>query len=196
MFSNNLMSALSTRTGAPVHIRVGGTSMDNTIFNASSSSPLEATGDRDACKLHTNATIGSPWLAPFKHFNAGTRFTVQVPLARVHPNNRIAFANACIAAIPGTTKQLDAIEIGNEPDLYSSFPKAPCGSPDRRAKYGPEDYAAEWKVAARKISEHVGALNASAKKAWYQAMTISSGNPHSWNVCVEDPLYFWIVDSE
>ncbi|KAJ7835119.1 hypothetical protein B0H14DRAFT_3871218 [Mycena olivaceomarginata] len=86
------------------------------------------------------------------------------PLARVHPNNRIAFAKACIAAIPGTTKQLDAIEIGNEPDLYSLFPKAACGSPDRRAKYGPEDYAAEW------------------KKAWYQAMTISSGNPHSWNV--------------
>ncbi|KAJ6551751.1 hypothetical protein B0H19DRAFT_1297564 [Mycena capillaripes] len=76
--SNNLMSAISTRTGAPVHIRVGGTSMDNTIFNASNPSVITHTGNQSACRLHTNATVGAPWLSAFKNFNVGTRFTVQV----------------------------------------------------------------------------------------------------------------------
>ncbi|KAF8142806.1 hypothetical protein K438DRAFT_2073502 [Mycena galopus ATCC 62051] len=182
-FSNNLMSAISTRTGAPVHIRVGGTSMDNTIFDAANSNVLTTTGNRTACRLHTNATIGSPWLSAFKNFNPGTLFTVEVPLARRNSVNRITFAEACIAAIPGQTQQLEAIEIGNEPDLYLSFPQAPCGAPDRAKGYGPDDYATEWKMAADNLSEHVGALNGSAEKAWYQAMTLSSGvNQNLWNV--------------
>jgi hypothetical protein len=93
----------------------------------------------------------------------------------------IAFANACIDAMPGKTQQLDALEIGNEPDLYPSFPQAPCDSSDRPAGYGPEDYAAEWTAAASNLSEQISALN--GQKAWYQAMTFSSGVDESvWNV--------------
>ncbi|KAJ7486933.1 hypothetical protein FB451DRAFT_1535217 [Mycena latifolia] len=181
-FTNNLMSAISTRTGAPVYIRVGGTSMDNIIFNASSPKELTVAGNQDNCGLHTNATIGSPWLSAFKNFNPATRFTVEVPLARNHPANRIDFAKACIAAMPGGIQQLYAIEIGNEPDLYASFPKRPCGPPDRPASYGPDDYAAERKAAAKQLSAQVGALG--NQTTWYQALTLANGvnNQHTWNI--------------
>ncbi|KAJ7716103.1 hypothetical protein DFH07DRAFT_762555 [Mycena maculata] len=178
--SNNLMSAISTRTGVPVSIRVGGTSMDNTILNTSNPTPLTPTGDEAVCGINTNRTIGSPWLSAFKSFNPGTRFTVELPLARNDPVNRIAFAQTCIAAMPDQIQQLDAIEIGNEPDLYPLFPQPPCG-PDRPSSYGPADCAAQWTGAANNLSKQVGALK--GQKAWYQALTFSSGvNQKIWNV--------------
>ncbi|KAJ7208376.1 hypothetical protein GGX14DRAFT_634145 [Mycena pura] len=42
-FSGNLMSAISSRTGAPIHIRVGGTAMDNSVFMASNDKPITVT---------------------------------------------------------------------------------------------------------------------------------------------------------
>ncbi|KAJ7731670.1 hypothetical protein DFH07DRAFT_755558 [Mycena maculata] len=189
--SNNLMSAISTRTGVPVSIRVGGTSMDNTIFNASNPAPLTPTGDEAVCGINTNRTIGSPWLSAFKSFNPGTRFTVELPLARHDPVNRTVFAQACIAAMPDQIQQLDAIEIGNEPDLYPLFPQPPCG-PDRPSSYGPDDYAAQWKGAVNNLSKQVGALK--GQKAWYQALTFSSGvNQKIWNLT---STYGWTLDSQ
>ncbi|KAJ7738786.1 hypothetical protein B0H16DRAFT_1761118 [Mycena metata] len=158
------MSAISApRTGAPVHIRVGGTSMDNIIFNASE-------------------TIGSPWLSALKNFNPNTRFTLQVPLARNFPVDRLDFARACIDALPNGTQQLDALEIGNEPDLYPVAPTRPCASsPDRPKGYGPEDYVSEWKAAAKNLTEGVDALN--GQNTWYQALTFSTGVVQNiWNV--------------
>ncbi|KAJ6452906.1 hypothetical protein DFH09DRAFT_1351464 [Mycena vulgaris] len=180
-FSGNLMSAISNRTGAPIHIRVGGTSMDNTIFNASSDKAITVTTPRHICRLSSNRTIGSPWLSGFKNYNPGTRFTLEVPLARNHPVNRVSFVKACIDAIPGGTQQLDAIEIGNEPDLYPKFPQLPCAPPQRHSGYGPGDYSAEWKAAAKNLSEEVDALN--DQNTWYQAMTFSTiVDPRMWNV--------------
>ncbi|KAJ7199967.1 hypothetical protein GGX14DRAFT_467109 [Mycena pura] len=184
-FSGNLMSAISSRTGAPIHIRVGGTSMDNSIFNASSDKAITVTTSppsrADNCRLGSNRTIGGPWLSGFRNYNPGTRFTVEVPLARNHPVNRASFLKACIDAIPGGTQQLDAIEIGNEPDLYPKFPRLPCAPPHRHSGYGPADYSAEWKAAARNLSKEVDALN--DKHTWYQAMVFSTTvDPKLWNV--------------
>ncbi|KAJ6483285.1 hypothetical protein C8R45DRAFT_1149161 [Mycena sanguinolenta] len=180
---SNLMAAISNRTGAPIHIRVGGTSMDHIIFNASSAKAITVTDPRgtDSCQLSTNRTIGSPWLTAFKNFNPGTRFTLEVPLARNHPSNRISFVNACIDAIPEGTQQLDAIEIGNEPDLYPLYPHLPCSPPNRHSGYGPGDYSTEWKAAATNLSNEVDALN--GQSTWYQAMTFSTRvNASVWNV--------------
>ncbi|KAJ7029768.1 hypothetical protein C8F04DRAFT_1043127 [Mycena alexandri] len=180
-FSNNLMSAISTRTGAPIHIQVGGTSMDNIIFNASSDEAVNLTDPRLICHLNANRTIGSPWLSAFKNFNPRTRFTLQVPLARNHPVNRLDFARACIDALPNGTQQLDAIEIGNEPNLYPVAPSLPCGLPDRPKGYGPDDYSAEWKAAAKNLTGGVDALN--GQSTWYQAMTFSTSvTQNTWNV--------------
>ncbi|KAJ7064821.1 hypothetical protein C8F01DRAFT_1128320 [Mycena amicta] len=181
-FSANIMSAISNRTGAPIHIRVGGTSMDHTIFDASSTEAVNLTDTRGVCGLAANRTIGSPWLSGFKNYNPGTRFTVAVPLARNHPVNRISFAKAFIDAIPGGTLQLDAIEIGNEPDLYPQYPLRPCAeNHDRPSSYGPKEYSAEWKAAAKNLSEQVDALK--DQNSWYQAMVFSTRvNPSTWNV--------------
>ncbi|KAJ7716105.1 hypothetical protein DFH07DRAFT_973994 [Mycena maculata] len=82
--------------------------------------------------------------------------------------------------MPDQIQQLDAIEIGNEPDLYPLFPQPPCG-PDRPSSYGPADCAAQWTGAANNLSKQVGALK--GQKAWYQALTFLSGvNQKIWNV--------------
>jgi hypothetical protein len=157
--------------------------MDNTIFDAASPEAINVTDPRgvDACGIGTNRTIGKLWLAGFKNYNPGTRFTIEVPLARNHPANRISFVNACIDAIPGGTRQLDAVEIGNEPDLYPTYPRLPCAPPHRHSGYGPSEYSAEWKAAAKSLSDGVDALN--GQHTWYQAMAFSRKvNLNMWNV--------------
>ncbi|KAJ6551752.1 hypothetical protein B0H19DRAFT_1297566 [Mycena capillaripes] len=95
----------------------------------------------------------------------------------------ITFLKAVIAAIPNGTQQLDAIEIGNEPDLYPKFPSSSCGLTDRAPGYGPDNYSVEWTAAAqsKNIGNQVNQLG--AETAWYQAMTFSSGvNQSIFNV--------------
>jgi hypothetical protein len=48
--------------------------MDNTIFSEPSPDAINHTGDKQACRLHTNTTIDGPRMDAFKRFNAGTRF--------------------------------------------------------------------------------------------------------------------------
>ncbi|KAJ7260579.1 hypothetical protein C8J57DRAFT_1232835 [Mycena rebaudengoi] len=79
--------------------------------NEPSPDAINHTGDKQACRLHTNTTIDGPWLDAFKRFNAGTRYQ----------------ANAC-----GNLKDSEPIlgEIGSaigggncspSPDLYGSL---------------------------------------------------------------------------
>ncbi|KAH7053490.1 hypothetical protein B0J12DRAFT_57299 [Macrophomina phaseolina] len=141
-FTAYLLTLLSTRIGgAPIPIRIGGISMDNSRFdNASTTNTTIPTGEN--CKLHTNVTIGALWLYSFANLPAfvNPRYTLQIPLARKDVANGIAFASASVEAM-GEGK-LDALEIGNEPNFY---PKYGCGDrTDRDGSWGPVDYAREW----------------------------------------------------
>ncbi|KAJ6506729.1 hypothetical protein C8R45DRAFT_1175913 [Mycena sanguinolenta] len=171
-FSKFLLSQISTRIGnKPIHIRVGDTSMDNGVFSPSLTTvATRPAADLAQCRLHTNITIGTPWVLAFEHFDASlTRYTLQVPLARKNVSNGVEFANACVKTMPGGPAQLDAVEIGNEPNLY---PSSGCGGPDRGPNFTPEVYANGWNGYAEKLQAGVAGLGAAPKR--YQALALSS----------------------
>ena len=156
--------------------------MDNSFYDSSQSqSPTVFTGNSTACHLHTNGTIGTPWLHGFKNFKAPVRYTVQVPLARRNSNNAVKFAKAFIDAMPAKVNQLDAIEIGNEPNFYTTYPPIRCGDLDRSKCWGPSDYSKEWHQYAAKFVTEIDQLQGNTK--WFQALTYSSNvNQNKWNV--------------
>ncbi|KAF7358470.1 Glycoside hydrolase family 79 protein [Mycena venus] len=170
--SKFLLSQLSARTGnSPVHIRVGGTSMDNGVFSPSLTTNATLPASNLAqCRLHTNITIGAPWVRAFEHLGAAlARYTLQVPLARKNVPNGVKLADACVKAMPGGPAQLDAIEIGNEPNLY---PFAGCGGHDRGPDFTPEVYASGWNAYAQNLQKGVEGLGSSPKR--YQALALAS----------------------
>ncbi|KAL1646950.1 hypothetical protein SLS58_003087 [Diplodia intermedia] len=185
--SNFLFSQISARTGgAPIHIRVGGTSMDNAFYNESlTTTAVRATGDT-SCALHTALDIGAPWLAAFRDLapTLDTRYTVQIPLARKNVTNGVALAKACVDALladgDALGDRLDGFEIGNEPNYY---PTAGCGDEtDRPSGWGPSDYADEWVAYAANLTAGVPALAKSGAKDWFQALTLASNvkNQTQW----------------
>lgn len=120
--------------------------------------------------LHTNITLGASWVESFKHI-PNANWTVQVPLARRNPvDNVVAFANACINAIPGGLQRVEAIEIGNEPDLYRSTPQP---NTDRPSSYSPADYAAEWQTMGTNLENGIPALKTDQPR--FQAGSLASG---------------------
>ncbi|KAL1615736.1 hypothetical protein SLS54_008866 [Diplodia seriata] len=214
-FSAFLLNQISKETGgAPLHIRVGGTSMDNMRYNpALTSRAVDITGDLDACRLHTYADLGTPWLRSFQNLapTLAPRFTVQVPLARKDVDNGVKFADACIDALtPGgggkkrdaadddddndgqarrLSARLDAFEIGNEPNFYPKFPGSGCRpKTDRPGGWGPSNYVDEWTNYAGTLANRVGALNNSGAKNWFQTSTLSSqvDNQHEWGLYQAD----------
>ncbi|KAJ6587915.1 hypothetical protein B0H19DRAFT_1225934 [Mycena capillaripes] len=173
--SKFLLSQLSTRMGnTPIHIRVGGTSMDNGVFSPTlTTNATRPTGNLAKCRLHTNITIGVPWVNAFKHFDVAlARYTLQVPFARKNVPNGVKFADACVKAMPGGPAQLDVIEIGNEPNFYPVFPSASCNGPDRGPDFTPELYANGWNGYAADLQKGVDGLAAAPKR--YQALALAS----------------------
>ena len=121
--------------------------------------------------LHTNITLGTSWIAGFGRI-PNANWTIQVPLARRTPvDNVLTFANACINAVPGGLHAVEAIEIGNEPDLYSV---TPTPNTDRPSTYGPADYAKEWRALGQALENGIPALNDSQPR--FQAGSLSSGS--------------------
>ncbi|KAF4543375.1 Glycoside hydrolase protein [Lasiodiplodia theobromae] len=184
-FSTYLLTQFSSRSGgAPIPIRVGGTSMDNVYYNESlTTQAVKATGDT-SCDLHTPLDLGTRWLHGFANLapQLDVRYTVQIPLARKNVTNGVALANACVDAMPGgDARRLDAFEIGNEPNYY---PTIGCGGEtDRNASWGPSDYAAEWTAYAEDLVAGVGALAESGAKDWFQTYTLASKADVSvWNL--------------
>lgn len=179
-FSSYLLGLLSSRSNrAPIHIRIGGTSMDNARYNPDlTTTAINVTGDQDVCRLHTDVDIGKPYTQSFKNLapKLDLRYTVQIPLARKNVNNGVTFAKACVEALTnsaGLAERLDAFEIGNEPNFYSTFGSCE-GKTDRPSDWRPLDYAGEFAGYAANLVSRVPALDTSPTKRWFQALALSS----------------------
>ncbi|KAK7471205.1 hypothetical protein VKT23_002614 [Stygiomarasmius scandens] len=168
-FSKNLLSTFSSKTGVPVHIRVGGTTTDHSKFDpAQTNQATKNTTTENG--LRTNITFGTPWVEGFKHWD-NVLYTLQVPFARKNLSNAIELVRACINAMPNQVQDLEAIEIGNEPNLYPGA--------DRNASYSPANYAREWDSFAGAMLGNISRLNG---KEWFQAMAFAwKANP-PWTV--------------
>ena len=115
-FSRALLRNLGDNTGVATPIRVGGTSEDQAFYNASQKEAIKwLTSDRG---LLAPISLGPLWLESLRQF-PGTKWVLEVPAAieSLGVDSAVAFAKVAVPAIG--MKNLDGLEIGNEPDLYN-----------------------------------------------------------------------------
>jgi hypothetical protein len=128
-----LLRPLEAARGAPMPLRVGGASADETWWDPSGRRPRPP-GVRHA--------IGPPTLAALDGLSRGLRapVTIGLDLQAGDPANALALARAAQRRLGA---RLAALEIGNEPDLYArarAFGPAAVRRLRKRARYMPADY--------------------------------------------------------
>ncbi|KAH8883281.1 hypothetical protein GQ53DRAFT_830706 [Thozetella sp. PMI_491] len=116
LFSQNLFNVFYNATGAPVIFRVGGTSMDHSIFDLYQEEDWQFPKNRTD-NLQSNITFGKHWFRGFRTLE-NIKFMLHVPLARHNLTNAVKFTRHCLK-IMGTSEKLHALEIGNEVDVYA-----------------------------------------------------------------------------
>ncbi|KAJ5123617.1 hypothetical protein N7448_009714 [Penicillium atrosanguineum] len=168
-FSQDVVRLLHEKTGAWPHIRVGGTSGDRAIYNASQTQSIILSEELDN-GIPLEVYLGPTWFEGFETFP--TPWTFGVNLANNKSNaldNALAEAEAALKHIKGN---LVAFEIGNEPDLYP-------GSV-RPLNFTEADYVREWRYFADAISQRVMKGNKYGLDWWkiFQALTFVDG----WSV--------------
>lgn len=123
-FSLNMFSTVANRTGPPLPIRVGGTLIDHSIFGPPQNQVVTFPEDKDEGH-HSNMTLGASWFESFTQLEQ-VKWTLIVPLARKNLYNAIEFANVSLDYM--TDGSFDALEIGNEPNLYPNANRPRAGS--------------------------------------------------------------------
>ncbi|KAJ5612264.1 hypothetical protein N7510_005458 [Penicillium lagena] len=144
-FSQDIIKLLHQKTGEWPYIRVGGTSADRTVYNASQTQAIILSSVSDN-GIPLEVTVGPVLFEGFENFYE-TPWTFQVNLANNKSGaleNAVAEAEVALSHIKGN---LVAFEIGNEPDLYAGAV--------RPLNYTVADYVEEWNHFADAISEKV-----------------------------------------
>lgn len=134
----NLMNSILSKTGGRPIIRIGGTSAyvmrhfltlapsapnlpcrDHAKFIPSQAEPALPVADANHAASFGNGSIGPSFWQTVKNFTAlNATFIVQVPLATTNVTESVSWAKAAVDGLG--MQNIDAIEIGNEPDLYPS----------------------------------------------------------------------------
>ncbi|EME42105.1 glycoside hydrolase family 79 protein [Dothistroma septosporum NZE10] len=122
-FSQNLISAIFSRTGGTPILRVGGTSGDHGHYDASQKDPVNFPATTTGPHFDKPYLVLGP--SYFQAYNSfpNARFLFMVPHEQVYlglqpVSNTIEWARQGLAVIGD---RLDALEIGNEPDFYSQI---------------------------------------------------------------------------
>jgi hypothetical protein len=104
-----LLAGVAHAAGSPLALRIGGDSGDQAWWN-----PAGRRRPRTILQNVTPRTLGDvAWLAGVLH----APVTLGLNLARGDPRNALALARAAQRRLPAGS--LEALEIGNEPDLYT-----------------------------------------------------------------------------
>ena len=163
--SQDLIQNIVAKTGTPVIIRVGGTSGDQFVYDADQTQTFLRDNPSDHT-LTANITVGPTWMEGFRHIK-NVSYVLEVPLARNQLNKTIAFTKAAVQAIG--KNNLEAVEIGNEPDLYVGQGK--------RLGYNESAWAQEFLQYTDAISQNVdlptGPIYQAGAFAWHPG--------HSWS---------------
>lgn len=118
-FSQNLITEVASRTGGAPYLRVGGTSGDNGHYNGTQTEEVvPPAGQSPPQTVKPYLRIGQSYFSNFKNF-PGAKYILMVPLAHYNTQNALTWARQGLLQIGA--KNLQAIEIGNEPDLYPAF---------------------------------------------------------------------------
>ncbi|KAI0019776.1 glycoside hydrolase family 79 protein [Xylariomycetidae sp. FL0641] len=181
--TDNLLANLANYTGAPPHIRIGGNTQDNMIYDENM--------DQWTWIWNPNATgvgvvksdsmlIGPRFFAAASRLPAGTPVTWGLNLADAAAGYAGRLAAMAAQALDRCTPRLRlmAFEIGNEPDLYrqNGFRSDDDdGNPDRgEPSWGGRAYAAEWRARAQMLYETVLAPRGRRRASFEAAATAST----------------------
>ncbi|KAF2159925.1 glycoside hydrolase family 79 protein [Zasmidium cellare ATCC 36951] len=152
-FSRILIQNLVTRSGAPVIIRVGGTSGDSVKYNSSQPQgnfwPYNNTKEDG---LLSPVTLGVNFTKALDKV-PNVRYIIQVPLANSTVDNTVNFTKAMLQHIPA--EKFEAIEVGNEPNLYDGQCFRSLDNCRRNKTYTPEDYVADLQIFTTAITQQV-----------------------------------------
>ncbi|KAI0015240.1 hypothetical protein F4780DRAFT_764684 [Xylariomycetidae sp. FL0641] len=114
-FSKNIFRDFAKRTGAPLIIRVGGTSLDHAKYDLSLNKPWVWADPSGRKALDEDKIFGKPFFEAFSAMPEA-KYVIQVGLSVKNITGAVSFTKECIEKIG--MDQLYAIEIGNEPGWY------------------------------------------------------------------------------
>ncbi|KAI1464137.1 glycoside hydrolase family 79 protein [Daldinia caldariorum] len=115
-FSNNLIRAVTSRTGGAPIIRLGGTSPDYGRYLPGQEEPALPVAEQDNYQNIGFTTIGPSYWALTRNF-PGAKYMVQVPLATTNVSETVAWAQSAVEGIG--LENIHSIQPGNEADLYA-----------------------------------------------------------------------------
>ncbi|KAK8242963.1 hypothetical protein IWZ00DRAFT_512334 [Phyllosticta capitalensis] len=170
-WTQNIISGFANRTGAPVNIRVGGTSLDNARYDPSQSAALRYENTTETYTLHSKWKLGQRWLKCFGALS-DTTYVLQLPFARNNKTNAVEFAKAGLDAIG--SDNFDAFEIGNEPQWYYT-----AIYNDRNSSWSPQAYLQQWDEWAPAVLEATGLDQVEGPH--FHGMTLAGKVPPEWS---------------
>ncbi|KAF2175998.1 glycoside hydrolase family 79 protein [Zopfia rhizophila CBS 207.26] len=134
-FSKNLMNAITCRTGGKPIIRLGGTSADYAKY------------------LPKQKEAAIPRAEDLTKNFPDASYIVQVPLATTNVSETVEWAKAAVQRI-GKDK-IQAIEVGNEADLYGKLGNSKLGPPEFQGVMTNETYVGNFTKYAEEILKNV-----------------------------------------
>ena len=160
IFSRNLINNVAEKTGTTVHIRVGGTSGDTASYVPTQNTSIALPPGSIPGSIPRGITLGPAWFEGFASF-PGVQWTYMAHFAL---NGSDARANAVAAtkeALKYIGSDLEAIEVGNEIDIYPGV--------DRPSNFSVREYISQWMNYTEAIDGEVLAGTAYANCPIYQA---------------------------
>ncbi|OCB84380.1 hypothetical protein A7U60_g8364 [Sanghuangporus baumii] len=140
----NYLGYIQNRTQSPVRIRVGGNSMDDSIFNSTQSKMIVYTGE--AVSAHDQPVSYGPILydvlANLAKNIGGAEYLIGLSLLLREENNTPLTVSTAQQKLAG---YLGAFLLGNEPDLYGAHAR-------RQSNYSVQDYFGEFTVVVQQLN--------------------------------------------
>ncbi|KAK5164063.1 uncharacterized protein LTR77_010154 [Saxophila tyrrhenica] len=170
-FSLNLIDAIMSRTGGKPIIRLGGTSPDYGRFIPSQEEPA-----LPVAEVYNYQDIGGTSIGPsywdLTDLVPDAVYVIQVPLAVTNVSESVLWAKTAIESIG--IDRIQALEVGNEPDLYAD--NGPVGTrglgpPYYQGTLTNETYTGNFTKYVRAIK---AAIDDIPKKHFFQAFDTSS----------------------
>lgn len=178
-FSANLIQAIADRTGTSVHIRVGGTSGDFSIFDPNQQQAIVFPPGYTPGGIPKNMKLGPTWFEGFQSF-PGVQWIYDTHLANNSDGMKANSVAATQEALKNIGSNLEAIEIGNEINFYPNV--------NRPGTYSVVNYLSEWNEYQEAIDAAVGAQKYQAPVffgnncPWCISNTFSKGQNAKGNV--------------
>ncbi|EAU85549.2 hypothetical protein CC1G_06262 [Coprinopsis cinerea okayama7 len=180
-FFHNTMENIRDLTGLPPRIRIGANSEDRTHFNPNIEfaqlvfpAPTYVIPYPEA----TTIVVGDGYYAATRFLPRDTQVTWGLNLGSNNLTAAFLMAQSISKAfkspvISDANIKLEAIEIGNEPDLYGN-------NGHRAPGYSTSQYIQEWTTFASKVTDVLGISPTSYTKFLGGSMVVSSGTTSGW----------------